>query len=664
MRLLNGLRLQGKIIAIISIPMVTLLFFMFWQLYDTYNPLLSNKDLVHQIEVSKHLSWLVHEMQKERGMSAGFLSSGGVQFAHRLQEQRKHTDVKLEDLKKFLSSISGLDSNYVQNLQRGLNFLDRLPQIRNAMESKDKKAIVDSTVAYFTQSITIFLDTVLKSINIIHNSEISNALMGYASFLYTKEMSGLERATADRIFIANDPADPQYAHFIALVAKQEVFEKYFLSFADAQSIALFKRVSKDSSFRDVEKMRQILMKKYLMGGFGVDPSMWFNTITRKIDLLKQVEDSISAHITKLARVEIIKDTHYLEFLAVCETLLILITTILSFSVMRHISKRLQKVNKTLEHIVVNKTFTDKINITTNDEIGFMGRSVNVFIEYMRDTLQRIFKQVQNNTAISRSLNTISAGLDSNSKQIKQISQNNTDLSRSSRQALDESLSMSISTRDLLEGVLKNVSDTKAAVAVIDEHVQRNMTNEENDVVKMQSLSTEAQNIRGILDTLTEIAKQTNLLALNAAIEAARAGEHGRGFAVVADEVRALAERTQNSITESESIVKHILESIAKINQERKDNLQLMQVLTQHSSDMQSHVNHLSSVIVGVVDQSLANLDNINRINKHTTNILENGDKIASCVQDLLKINDSMQKSSNDLNKQTNDLNTFLSVFKI
>ncbi|GMB96412.1 methyl-accepting chemotaxis protein [Helicobacter sp. NHP22-001] len=664
MRLLNGLRLQGKIIAIISIPMVTLLFFMFWQLYDTYNPLLSNKDLVHQIEVSKHLSWLVHEMQKERGMSAGFLSSGGVQFAHRLQEQRKHTDVKLEDLKKFLSSISGLDSNYVQNLQRGLNFLDRLPQIRNAMESKDKKAIVDSTVAYFTQDITIFLDTVLKSINIVHNSEISNALMGYASFLYTKEMSGLERATANRIFIANDPADPQYAHFIALVAKQEVFEKYFLSFADAQSIALFKRVSKDSSFRDVEKMRQILMKKYLMGGFGVDPSMWFNTITRKIDLLKQVEDSISAHITKLARVEIIKDTHYLEFLAACETLLILITTILSFSVMRHISKRLQEVNKTLEYIVVNKTFTDKINITTNDEIGFMGRSVNVFIEYMRDTLQRIFKQVQNNTAISRSLNTISAGLDSNSRQIKQISQNNTDLSHSSRQALDESLSMSMSTRDLLEGVLKNVSDTKAAVAVIDEHVQRNMTNEENDVVKMQSLSTEAQNIRGILDTLTEIAKQTNLLALNAAIEAARAGEHGRGFAVVADEVRALAERTQNSITESESIVKHILESIAKINQERKDNLQLMQVLTQHSSDMQSHVNHLSSVIVGVVDQSLANLDNINRINKHTTNILENGDKIASCVQDLLKINDSMQKSSNDLNKQTNDLNTFLSVFKI
>nr|WP_324761396.1 methyl-accepting chemotaxis protein [Helicobacter baculiformis] len=155
-----------------------------------------------------------------------------------------------------------------------------------------------------------------------------------------------------------------------------------------------------------------------------------------------------------------------------------------------------------------------------------------------------------------------------------------------------------------------------------------------------------------------------MLALNAAIEAARAGEHGRGFAVVADEVRALAERTQRNITESGSIVKHILESIAKINQERKDDLSLMQALTQHSSEMQNHMNHLSAVIVSAVDQSLINLNNINNINEHTTSILENGDKIASCVQDLLRINDSMQKSSNELHKQTVDLNSFLSVFKV
>ncbi|WP_309298907.1 nitrate- and nitrite sensing domain-containing protein [Helicobacter suis] len=153
--------------------MVFLLILMFWRSYNAYDTLKRSQDLARQMKASQYLSSLVHEMQKERGMSAGFLSSGGVQFASELQEQRRHTDTKLDDLKRFLSSTSGLDTNYVQALQKGLNLLVKLPQMRNAMESKDKKAIVDSTIKYFTQIITIFLDSVLKSITIVRDSQTS-----------------------------------------------------------------------------------------------------------------------------------------------------------------------------------------------------------------------------------------------------------------------------------------------------------------------------------------------------------------------------------------------------------------------------------------------------------------------------------------------------------
>jgi methyl-accepting chemotaxis protein len=225
---------------------------------------------------------------------------------------------------------------------------------------------------------------------------------------------------------------------------------------------------------------------------------------------------------------------------------------------RFISNRLRQVAQALQQIADgNEDLSQRLNEAPRDEIGAIATSFNQFMQQMKSSLKEVNAQVEHLSESTAEMERIAAdsqqGAAEQEIETTSVASSVTEMTATSEQMADlarRTAEHSASTLSQAENGRELVSENRRSVETLSASMH-------HAAEAVSVLEKDSQDIGGVLDVIRGIAEQTNLLALNAAIEAARAGEQGRGFAVVADEVRSLASRTQESTEEINRMIEQL-----------------------------------------------------------------------------------------------------------
>jgi len=300
-------KIKTKLLLPLSILILIVLLLTTSLISKQYTKGESLKELEHGINLSTHISKLVHSTQIERGLSSGYLTSNGKKFKEQLLKQRDITNSKIKFLNDYIKNIK--NKNVVVNLQNILHNIKKLNLIREKVDKLEISTI--DTIKFYSQVNDDLINIIIEISKISKIPNITQNIIAYSNFLYLKENAGIERAIGTAILSENKKNNELIIYFTNLIAIQKLYEKNFFKYVSKQSGDFYKQIVQGKSIEIVNKIRNDILYKN-SNSYKINPEYWFKNITLKINKLQKVDNFLEKEILKNIQEEL--NSTYKQFL--------------------------------------------------------------------------------------------------------------------------------------------------------------------------------------------------------------------------------------------------------------------------------------------------------------------------------------------------------------